>query len=205
MATEESLLSIVEEGTLSTVDSQAPLNSTAAAMLGLLAQFGPMNGNALSRCADSLIGDYWTLTRSQVYRELRVLDDNRFVTAGPPGPRSSRSFSITPHGKEALMDWLQVGPADEVIRMPILLTIRFGALLAPQRLRQILDEYSADHLSRRQSYRELETAMSDATRDPFEMATLRFGRLFEEAVEHWLQELPALLPSVYRKRTEETS
>jgi len=39
-------------------------------MLGLLSQIGPVNANTLSRNADVAIGDYWTLSRSQVYREL---------------------------------------------------------------------------------------------------------------------------------------
>lgn len=166
-------------------------------MLGLLAQLGPLNGNALSRNADVLIGDYWTLTRSQVYRELQSLEQMTFVKAGPTGPRSSRDFSITENGTVALHDWLNTGPADEVIRMPILLTIRFGDRLEPAHLRHLLEEYRRRHNAKREFYKKLEDDVRTTPRDPFEIATIRFGELFESAVAQWLDELPTLLPAVF--------
>jgi len=166
-------------------------------MLGLLSQIGPINGNALSRCADVMIGDYWTLTRSQVYRELQTLEELHFIHAGPAGPRSSREFSITELGTAALLEWLDRGPADEVVRMPILLTIRFGAGLPPSRLREILEEFAERHRAIREFYVELEDDMLSARNDSFEIATVRFGRLFEGAVAAWLEELPDLLPGVF--------
>jgi hypothetical protein len=39
--------------------------------------------------------------------------------------------------------------------------------------------------------------MRSARNDPFELATVRFGRLFEGAVEQWLSELPHLFPSIF--------
>jgi DNA-binding PadR family transcriptional regulator len=166
-------------------------------MLGLLSQIGPMNGNALSRCADVLIGEFWTLTRSQVYRELQTLEGIGFIKAGPTGPRSSREFSLTPEGLRALTDWLTAGPADEVIRFPILLTIRFGGSLPGGRLRELLGEFEARHRIKREFYAELESDMRSVRNDPFEIATVRFGRLFESAIASWLEELPELLPSVF--------
>jgi DNA-binding PadR family transcriptional regulator len=173
------------------------MNSTAAAMLGLLSQIGPINGNSLSRCADVLIGDYWTLTRSQVYRELQTLEGLGFINAGPTGARSSREFSLTPEGLVALTDWLNVGPADEVIRFPMLLTIRFGGSLPLGRLRELLRDFETRHRAKREFYVKLESDMRAARNDPFEIATVRFGQLFEAAIASWLDELPELLPSVF--------
>jgi hypothetical protein len=45
-----------------------PLNPTAASLLGFL-HAGPMTGWDLVATAETLIGDFWSLTRSQVYRE----------------------------------------------------------------------------------------------------------------------------------------
>jgi DNA-binding PadR family transcriptional regulator len=172
-------------------------------MLGLLSQIGPINGNALSRCADVLIGDFWTLTRSQVYRELQTLEDLGYIEAGPAGPRSSRDFSITEKGAAALDEWLIAGPADEVIRMPVLLTIRFGGGLAPARMREILTTFSSRHQAKREFYGELEADMRSTRNDPYEIATVRFGRLFEAAVDQWLHELHELLPAVFDDRPDE--
>lgn len=173
------------------------MNATAAAMLGLLSQIGPVNGNGLSSRADILIGDFWTLTRSQVYRELQSLERLGLVAGGPVGPRSSREFTVTPTGRAALISWLEAGPAEEVIRFPMLLTIRFGEGLAPQRLRDLLSEFQARHRAKHEYYSQLEADMRNSNGDPFELATLRFGRLFETTVATWLEELPDLLPSVF--------
>ena len=166
-------------------------------MLGLLSQIGPLNGNGLSSHADVLIGDFWTLTRSQVYRELQTLEQLGYVQAGPLGPRSSREFSLTPAGQRALTQWLEAGPAEEVIRFPMLLSIRFGAALAPARLRDILQAFDARHRAKREFYAQLQSDMSITSSDPFEIATVRFGQLFEAAIASWLEELPAVLPSVF--------
>ena len=165
-------------------------------MLGLISQIGPINGNALSQSAGILIGDFWTLTRSQVYRELQTLEERGYIEAGPLGPRASREFSITRQGVRALHDWLDGGPSDEIIRFPVLLTIRFGAFLEPERLRTIMAEFSREREERREYYAALEVDMRTNNNDPFELATLRFGRLFEGAVEQWLSELPALFPEL---------
>jgi len=175
------------------VDGQGSLNSTAAAMLGLLAQLGPLNANALSRSADVAIGDYWTLTRSQVYRELETLERRGYVIAGPKGPRGSRDFSLTSRGELALDEWLASGPSGEVVRMPVLLAVRFGARMPRERLHEILEEFSLRHEANRAHYDELEREMRAHRGDPYEIATLRFGRLFEAAVATWLDEIRSTL------------
>ena len=184
----------MDKGTLSTMDGQVSLNATAAAMLGLLSQIGPINGNGLSRCADVMIGDYWTLTRSQVYRELQGLESLGLVNAGEPGPRASREFAITPEGVAALETWLREGTTHEVVRMPILLTMRFGAALPSGKLRSLLEDFAQRHAAKHDFYVELEHDLRSTRGDPYELATVRFGRLFEEAVATWLAELPELLP-----------
>src|SRR6185295_15130019 len=54
------------------------LNPTAAALLGLLHD-GPMTGGQLMAAAQRRLGPYWSMTRSQVYRELPALADAGFV------------------------------------------------------------------------------------------------------------------------------
>lgn len=165
-------------------------------MLGLLAQVGPLNGNALSRRARDIIGDFWTLTRSQVYRELRTLEKNNYVHAGPLGPRSSRDISITEAGLAALDEWLNAASLEEVIRVPLLLTIRFGNDLAPERLRNVIDDFAQRHRTKASFYDHAEARLRASRSDRFELATVRFGQLFERAVSEWLSELPELIPSL---------
>ena len=184
----------MDEVTLSTVENQgSSLNPTSGAILGILSQFGPLNANALSRTAKGRIGDYWTVTRSQVYRELATLANRGFVTYGPSGPRDSRDCEITEAGREAFLSWLDQGPADDVIRFPILLTVKFARFFAPGRLEEILDDFAGLHRERLAEYRLVDAAYADDEIDRYDRATLRFGILFEEAIEKWVAELPELL------------
>ncbi len=72
-----------------------PLNPTAASLLGLLHE-RPMTGWDLVTVPEQRIGNFWTLTRSQVYRELAAM-----ATAGlvhPVRGTASRTRSPTPGG-----------------------------------------------------------------------------------------------------------
>lgn len=173
-------------------------------MLGLLSQTGPVNANVLSRNAAVTIGDYWTLNRSQVYRELEGLERRGYVLAGPTGSRSSRAFRVTRRGAAALDHWLMSGPTGEVVRMPILLSIRFGARLPRERLREILEEFTRRHEAQRSLYSQLEDELRHTHEDPYALATLRFGIAFETAVSTWLDDLRDILPETFESSLDET-
>jgi hypothetical protein len=64
-------------------------------------------------------------------------------------------------------------------------------------LREIVAEFALRHQAKRDFYVELENDMRTARNDPYEVATVRFGRLFEAAVETWLSELSDLLPAIF--------
>jgi DNA-binding PadR family transcriptional regulator len=176
---------------LSTMDSQRGLNATEAALLGLLRDDGPMTGSQLAQTAQAVIGEYWNLTRSQIYRELIALTSSRYLTAGPPDSRGSRVYTVTTAGEAAFLEWLQVSPADMAPRLPLLITVRFGADLPPGRLAEILDEHERRHRERLAEYRALDAELIRISAGPFGRATLAFGIRYEEAVLRWFAELPA--------------
>ncbi len=183
---------------MSTVDSQGGLNSTQAALLGLLRKRGPMasaemTGGELVRAAKLVIGDYWTITRSQVYRELGVLAAQGLLAADPPGPREARPFRLTQAGEAAFLAWLDQEPGEGTVRLPILLSVLFGAALPHNRLAEILDGYESRHRERLDRYRALEAELASAKVDLHSRATLSFGIFHEEAVLRWLESLPPVL------------
>ena len=183
---------------MSTVDSQGGLNSTQAALLGLLRKHGPitggeMTGGELVRAAKLVIGDYWTITRSQVYRELGALAAQGLLAAGLPGPREARPFRLTDAGEAAFLAWLDQDPGEDTVRLPILLSVLFGAALPHSRLAEILDGYESRHRERLDRYRALEAELACAKVDLHSRATLSFGIFHEEAVLRWLESLPPAL------------
>src|SRR4051795_585336 len=113
-----------------------PLNATAASLLGFLHE-GPMSGWDLVATAQSRIGDFWSLTQSQVYRELAAMAADGLVEAHERGRRDRRPYAITDAGRSAFAAWADREPEPEAIRFPLLLTIMFGRHLPPGRLAAI--------------------------------------------------------------------
>src|SRR5690348_10405114 len=105
--------------------AESGVNPTAAALLGLLHE-GPMTGGQLMTAAQKRLGAYWTMTRSQVYRELPALADAGYVKLGKPGPRASQPYSITPAGRRAFTRWLSEEPGRDTVRNPLALRVAFG-------------------------------------------------------------------------------
>jgi len=164
------------------------LNATAASLLGLLHD-GPLTGWDLVATAQDRIGNFWTLTQSQVYRELARMTEDGLVTVGPPGPRDRKPYTLTDAGRTAFAEWIDAGPAREQLRVPLLLTILFSGHLRPGRLAEIIETERAAHADRLAAYQEHERRLTD----PMRLATLRFGIRHEQAALDWFDELPDLL------------
>src|SRR6266542_6209486 len=151
---------------------ERPLNATAASLLGFLHQ-GPLTGWDLVETAQREIGDFWSLTRSQVYRELAAMAEAGLVEAGERGPRERRPYRLTQAGRAAFAEWVRREPGPETIRFPLLLTIVFGRHLPPQRLAAMVAEHRARHERQLAEYEKLRgEAVSAGEPDPYAMATL---------------------------------
>lgn len=171
------------------------LNATAASLLGFLHE-RPMSGYELATTAASVIGDFWTLTRSQVYRELAWMSDAGLVTAGERGLRDRRPFAITDAGRQAFARWVVMPPGPETIRHPLLLTLSFGRHVPPDRLAAFIRRHRDGHDERLRAYEHEEreaVARSDPEGDPYRAATLAFGIAYERATLAWFDALPDAL------------
>src|ERR687898_155199 len=120
------------------------INPTAAALLGLLHE-GPMTGGQLMAAAERRLGPYWSMTRSQVYRELPALAEMGYVKLGKPGPRASQPYSITPAGKRAFARWLAEEPGSESLRNPVALRVAFGAHHGSSALKDLYAQATESH------------------------------------------------------------
>ncbi|MEV7987560.1 PadR family transcriptional regulator [Micromonospora sp. NPDC085948] len=169
-----------------------PLNSTAASMLGLLHQ-GPMTGWDLLSAAERLIGNFWSLTQSQVYRELAAMETAGLITAGTRGPRDRRPYELTDSGRGAFAEWVNREPGKEHIRIPLLLSIGFGQHINPELLAHYVAEHRARHAERLANYMNVlqNAEESGLVPDLYRRATLRFGLIYEQAVLEWFDSLPA--------------
>jgi DNA-binding PadR family transcriptional regulator len=163
-----------------------PLNPTAASLLGFLTH-GTMTGWDLDGLVELSIGNFWNVTRSQIYRELRVLAERGFVEVGAPGPRDRVPYTITDAGRDAFAAWIASDPGPDLIRSRLLLTVFFGDQLPPGRMGEILDEARRSHAGTLKVYEDLLPHVTE--HDRFQAATLRFGIAYERAFVDWIDGL----------------
>lgn len=140
--------------------------------------------------AGDRFGAFWTLTRSQVYRELPALADAGYVKLGKTGPRSSQPYSITAAGKKAFAGWLGEPAGADHSRNPILLRLGFGAQHTKSQLRRLLTEAKQEHEAALAANRQRLSELRKNGADPFMVATAEFGVVYERALIKWLAAVP---------------
>ncbi|MFF4580254.1 helix-turn-helix transcriptional regulator [Streptomyces sp. NPDC001373] len=146
-------LASIRNVTSSHIATKQDLPPTAWAVLGLLSFPGERTGYELKKWADSSLRFfYWSPAISQIYAELRRLEELGYASSARSGPeevRSKRRYAITDAGREALSGWAadtaEAGPP--VLKHGLLLRIWLGHLSEPERLRAMV----ADHLERTRS------------------------------------------------------
>lgn len=166
----------------------AGINATVGSLLGFLHE-GPQSGWDLMVTAQARIGGFWSLTRSQVYRELASMAEAGLITADATGARDRRAYRLTDAGRSAFAQWLSRPPGEEQIRYPLLLTLAFARHLPPERLASFLTSHRALHQARWDAYRAQEQQARDAGASDVDLVTLDFGLRYERAVLDWFDGL----------------
>ena len=166
------------------------LNATAGALLGLLRD-GPRSGYELVAAAEQMIGGFWTITRSQVYRELAALADRGLLRRGQTGPRDRQPYHLTETGRAAFRHWVNTSPEPENLRIPLLLRLTFADAIDPGQLQAMLTDHHAVHQRRLAEYRSMDRQLAAAGIPEEKRLTLAFGISYETAVLGWFRELPA--------------
>ena len=159
------------------------LNPTAASLLGFL-HAGPRTGWELTAEIEQSIGNFWNVTRSQIYRELNRLAVDGLVRAGALGPRDRRPYSITGKGKVAFAAWINREPGEQLIRDPLLLVVFFREYVEPVKLVRFLTSHRLRHERALERYETLEARLRNTHSGPLD--TLQFGIAYERAMLEWL-------------------
>ncbi|MFD6895806.1 PadR family transcriptional regulator [Rhodococcus sp. NPDC060086] len=162
-----------------------PLNATAASLLGFLHE-GPKTGWDLVTTAQERIGKFWSLTTSQVYRELAAMERDGLIEPGEKGPRDRKPYALTDAGREAFTEWIGREPGPENIRHPLLLTVAFAEHLPPERLAEMLAHYRAAHERQLAGYEDL---LAHHDLPNYSAATVEFGIAYERAVLTWIESM----------------
>ncbi|WP_147918948.1 helix-turn-helix transcriptional regulator [Ruania zhangjianzhongii] len=172
----------------------AEVSATAGALLGLLAE-RPMTGWELVAEARSRVGSFWTIQRSQVYRELAALQKGGLAESLPPEARGRRRYRITSDGRAAYHAWVQSMPGEENVRIPFLLSVAFAGDIPTDRFAELVADQRRRHAQQLQQYQALHEQLSTDT-SPVgrsRLATLALGIEYERAALTWLADLPSYL------------
>lgn len=177
------------------MNSQA-LNPTAASLLGFLHR-GPLTGWDLVTKAQTTVGDFWNVTKSQVYRELKILAEQKLVREGASGARERRPYSITKAGRSAFSEWIGREPGDRTMRFPLALTVYFGRHVDPALLRAFCVAHRRRHAEQLEGLRALVPVLEAANAE-YEREVLRLGIGFHELVVRWVDGLPWMKENSHR-------
>ncbi len=99
------------------------------ALLGFL-NYMPMAGYDLKKILDDSIKFFWSAQTSQIYRELKSLEQDGYIISeikpGDKGP-DKRIYSITESGKSYLRKWLSDTHTNESMRNEFMVWLLFSS------------------------------------------------------------------------------
>lgn len=165
--------------------STPEINPTAATLLGFLLD-GPRTGWELGEAVARSVGNFWNVTRSQIYRELKTLDAMGFVSAGTAGQRDRLPYKITKEGRSAFQAWIAREPGPTLMRQALVVTVFFGEHVDPALLARYLQAARLEHQRVLDGY----VALRPEVPSPYERATLDLGIAYEKMFIAWLEGLP---------------
>lgn len=161
------------------------VNATAAALLGLLRE-GPMTGGQLVAAAKARFGGFFSVTRSQVYRELPALATAGLLRLGKQGPRSSQQYVITAAGRKAFKSWLTSEPAPDPLRSPLILRLVHAGLLSAKQRAELVGHAKEVYAARLEQVRSAARNLED----PYAKAAADFAVAHARAVSKLLEAIP---------------
>jgi DNA-binding PadR family transcriptional regulator len=154
----------------------------------------PGTGIELTRRFDRSIGFFWRATHQQIYKVLRRMEADGWLSAEAGDARSTeRRYTVTSTGRAALSDWIATPTPAAVLRSEVAVKMRGASYGDRTRLLAHLEELVAEHRTRRAHFEQLEReqfphpeALTGQELDTW--LVLRGGLLQEQFWVEWLGE-----------------
>jgi DNA-binding PadR family transcriptional regulator len=167
-----------------------------AILVSLLEQ--PGSGYELARRFERSIGRFWTATHQQIYRVLRRMSDDGWVTGdqiGQGGRPDKVCYSVSGTGRAALTAWLREPVQPEAVRHELAVKIRAAAfddaagreaLIAEVRRYRLTHEAT---LARYLTGERRDFPGADGPGERLRHVVLRGGIAYEKMVLTWLDDV----------------
>lgn len=174
--------------------------SLRAAILGFL-RLEPTSGYMLRKRFEGSVGSFWSVTQSQIYRELHALEQDGLIAGereAGDGKPDRLVYALSNKGDAALDTWLAEPVEPVQLRHPLLLKFVLCADVKPAVLDDVLAKYGAATAQTRADY-----AARLATKEIFSLArSKREAALWRLSIEHGLAWCDAEIAWVAKARRE---
>jgi DNA-binding PadR family transcriptional regulator len=178
-----------------------------AILVSLLEQ--PGSGYELARRFERSIGRFWSATHQQIYRVLKRMEADGWVTAeeiDQGGRPDKRSYSVTEPGRAALTSWLRDPVQPEAVRHELAVKIRgaaFDDAAGRAALITEVERYRKTHQDLLGRYltgerRDFPDAAALDVGQRLQHTVLRGGIAYERMVLDWLDDVLATLRDLDR-------
>lgn len=179
------------------------LPTTTFAVLGLLS-FRPLSGYETVHFAEESIAHFWTIAKSQVYKELARLEDLGFVKGTDVRQErrpDKRTYRITPEGKKALIDWLHTSSSErDRIRSKFLVKVFFGHLLERERLEELIRDHGRRAHESLEEFRPATAHLGSNPDTVYMYSTALLGIRMLETISKWSADVLPVLRKASAKR-----
>lgn len=159
--------------------------SPQPALLGLLMS-QPKHGYELHQEFDRELGRVWQIGLSQLYAQLKQLEESGLVTAQTepqPNRPPRKVYTLTPQGREAFLEWIhQPTPYLRHIRVEFLARLYFFRELSLPGLDQLVNAQKAECQTQIERF----DRIAADTEGAFQRCVLEFRRGQLDAVVQWL-------------------
>jgi DNA-binding PadR family transcriptional regulator len=117
----------------------------------------PGTGIELTRRFDRSIGFFWKATHQQIYKVLRRMETDGWLSAGAGDSRSTeRRYTVTGPGRAALEEWIGSPTEPATMRSEVAVKMRGASYGDRQRLVSHLEDLVAEHRTRQAHFEQLE-------------------------------------------------
>lgn len=117
----------------------------------------PATGIELTRRFDRSIGFFWRATHQQIYKVLRRMESDGWVTAGAGDSRvTERRYSVAREGERVLADWVGSPTPAVTLRSELAVKMRGASYGDRRRLLTHVAELAEDHRARLAHFEQLE-------------------------------------------------
>ena len=117
----------------------------------------PGTGIELTRRFDRSIGFFWQATHQQIYKVLRRMEDDGWISAGAGSSRrTERRYTVTRAGRDVLSEWVGSPTPAAVLRSEVAVKMRGASYGDREELLAHLEQLVVEHQARRAHFERLE-------------------------------------------------